>query len=65
MKKVTYSYPKTLLHIKERLNLVAFTEYLGYKNAPFHEEWYKFLQFRFSPFKEDVYKVFRSKEKPK
>lgn len=41
-------------YARERNNLVAFTEYLGYKNAQFHEDWYNFLQFSFSPFKDKV-----------
>ena len=32
-------------------NLIVFTEQLGYKNAPFHKEWYSFLQNEFSPLK--------------
>jgi len=32
-------------------NLLVFTEALGYENAPFHVEWYNFLQNRFSPLK--------------
>ena len=32
-------------------NLQRFTEYLGYANAPFHEEWYDYLQNKFSPIK--------------
>lgn len=35
----------------ERLNLVKFTEALGYVNAQFHIEWYNFLQYKFSPLK--------------
>lgn len=34
-------------------SLIAFTEYLGYNNAPFHEEWYNKLQYKFSPLKFD------------
>jgi len=32
-------------------NLLAFTEKLGYDNAQFHEEWYRYLQDTFSPLK--------------
>lgn len=32
-------------------SLKAFTEHLGYVNAPFHLEWYNFLQNTFSPLK--------------
>ena len=41
-------------YAKERAPLLAFTEAMGYKNAPFHVEWYRFLQFRFSPFKDEI-----------
>ena len=34
-----------------RENLILFTEYLSYTNAPFHTEWYTFLQDTFSPLK--------------
>jgi len=37
--------------LNERLNLKAFTEHLGYKNASFHCNWYNYLQNDFSPFK--------------
>jgi len=32
-------------------DLLVFTEWLGYDNAPFHEEWYDLLQNKFSPIK--------------
>lgn len=32
-------------------NLLLFTERLGYENAPFHVEWYNYLQNKFSPLK--------------
>ena len=34
-----------------RLSLIVFTEELGYDNAPFHREWYSYLEKTFSPFK--------------
>jgi len=34
-----------------RLNLQAFTSELGYRNAPFHLEWYNYLENTFSPLK--------------
>ena len=37
--------------MNERLNLKAFTKKLGYVNAPFHTEWYNYLQNDFSPLK--------------
>jgi predicted phage terminase large subunit-like protein len=40
-----------LRKIAAQNNLIAFTEYLGYNNAPFHEEWYNKLQYKFSPLK--------------
>lgn len=43
-------------YAKERASLKAFTEAMGYKNAPFHEEWYHTLQFHFSPFKDEIRK---------
>lgn len=33
-------------------DLEFFTEYLGYDNAPFHKNWYDFLQYDFSPLRE-------------
>ena len=39
-------------HIRE--NLLLFTEWMGYKNAPFHETWYNFLQNKFSCLKKDI-----------
>ncbi len=38
-------------HTRERANLIAFTEYMDYVNAPFHDEWYTYLQHKFSPLK--------------
>ena len=32
-------------------HLISFTEYMGYTNAPFHIEWYNYLQDTFSPLK--------------
>jgi len=37
--------------VAARLNLQAFTEQLGYNNAPFHIEWYNRLENQFSPLK--------------
>ncbi len=37
--------------IAPKNDLVCFTEYLGYINAPFHVEWYNYLQNKFSPLK--------------
>lgn len=34
-----------------QLSLSAFTEELGYNNAPFHIEWYDYLENKFSPLK--------------
>jgi len=45
------SYPKQLLYYPERTDLTKFTEALGYVNAPFHLEWYNYLQNSFSPLK--------------
>jgi predicted phage terminase large subunit-like protein len=45
------SYPKQLLYYPERTDLTKFTEALGYENAPFHKEWYRYLQNTFSPLK--------------
>jgi len=35
-----------------RKSLLLFTEWMGYTNAPFHCNWYQFLQHDFSPLKE-------------
>jgi predicted phage terminase large subunit-like protein len=40
-----------LINEAARIDLKVFTEELGYKNAPFHEEWYDKLQYKFSPLK--------------
>jgi len=40
-----------VLYLPERTDLIKFTEALGYVNAPFHVEWYNYLQNTFSPFK--------------
>ena len=39
-----------------KIDLIAFTEELGYHNAPFHEEWYNYLVRDFSPLKHDANK---------
>jgi len=38
------------LEFAARNSLTVFTEYLGYTNASFHDEWYSFLQNNFCPF---------------
>lgn len=38
--------------VAARLSLRTFTEQLGYVNAPFHLEWYDFLENKFSPLKQ-------------
>ena len=50
---------QSIINEASRLSLSAFTEELGYKNAPFHLEWYDYLQNEFSPFKIDPAKEHR------
>lgn len=49
-KMKTRSYPRQLLYLPESEDLLRFTRHLGFHNAPFHKEWYRFLQEEFSPF---------------
>jgi hypothetical protein len=44
---------ENFLRIVARKSLLAFTEYMGYKNSDLHRDWYNFLQYRFSPLKTD------------
>jgi predicted phage terminase large subunit-like protein len=41
---------------RAKAKLSIFTKALGYKNAPFHEEWYNYLQNTFSPLEEYPYR---------
>ena len=43
---------ESILKQNIKQNLLLFTEWMGYTNAPFHTTWYSLLQYKFSPIKD-------------
>ena len=50
-KMKTRSWKKQHIYLSKKLSLRKFTEHLDYTNAPFHLEWYTYLESVFSPMK--------------